>query len=90
MSESIISDPKKTDFIEVSGSIISNINIKMAIFLFFTGMVIFSDIFSDNFLNNMDGAIHGEITTTKGTVIQLVVFVLCYLILDLLVKGEWI
>jgi hypothetical protein len=90
MSELINSDPKKTDFIEVSGSIISNINIKMAIFLFFTGMVIFSDIFSDNFLNNMDGAIHGEITTTKGTVIQLVVFVLCYLILDLLVKGEWI
>jgi hypothetical protein len=84
------SNTKKSDFVVLTGNVVNSINFKMAIFLFFIGMLIFSDVFIDSILNQFDGAVHGECATTKGTMIQLIAFILCYIILDLLIQGEWI
>ena len=81
---------KKTDFMQMSGNMLSNINIKMSFILFFLGMIIFSDLFIDGFLNKFDGAVHGECTTTKGTIIQLLFLVIGYIIMDLVTKYEWL
>jgi hypothetical protein len=81
---------KKSDFVSISSRILSSINFKMAIFLFFVGMLVFSDLFIDGFLSTIPDSVQGECTTTKGTMIQLTVFIICFLVLDLLVAGEWI
>jgi hypothetical protein len=79
---------KKSDFLEVLGNVTCNINFKMAIFLFIIGMCIFSDLFINGVLSKFDGTVSGECTTTKGTVIQLTIFILIYLVLDLLMQGK--
>ena len=84
------SDSNKSDFLEALSNMTSNINFKMGIFLFLIGMCIFSDLFINGFLSNFEGTISGECTTTKGTIIQLTIFILLYLVLDLLMKGKLI
>ena len=93
MSESDKSTEKtesKSDFVEALGNVTCNINFKMAIFLFIIGMCIFSDLFINGVLSKFDGAISasGECASTKGTIIQLTIFILLYLVLDLLMKGK--
>ena len=83
------STSKKSDFVKVGGNLISNINFKMAFFLFFIGMIIFSDLFI-KILCKTEGTVVGECTTTKGSMIQLLVFVLCFLVLDLVMKYGWL
>jgi hypothetical protein len=80
---------KKSDLMKVSGGVISHIRIKMGFLLFFFGMLIFSDIFVDNLLNEKmhDGA---GCPNTLGTVTQLTCLVLLYLVLDLLDQYEFI
>lgn len=90
MSEPINEDDsksKKTDLMNLSGGVISNINYKVGFLLFFIGMLLFSDIFIENALpaTMHDGA---GCPNTSGTVTQLTVFVLIYLVLDLLVKYD--
>lgn len=84
------SDTKKTDFVKISSNLVSNISIKIGFFLFIIGMFIFSDIFIDGILSNIPDTVHGECTTTKGSMIQLLLFVIAYLILDIAVKFEWL
>lgn len=81
---------KKTDFMQMSGNLLTNISIKMSFILFFLGMIIFSDLFIDGFLNKFDGTVHGECTTTKGTVIQLLMLVFAYIVMDLVIKYGWL
>ncbi len=96
MSESIDSENetknksshRKSDFVEMLFSLAGNVNIKIAIFLFFIGMIIFSDLFINNVLTKFNDSIYGECTTTKGTIIQLLLFILAYLMLDLLSAGK--
>ena len=93
MSQSIdceYTQSKKSDFMQLSAVTIGNINIKIAVFLFFVGMIIFSDLFIEKFLSGIEGTTYMECTTTKGTMIQLVFFILCYLIIDLLNQGNFI
>jgi hypothetical protein len=98
MSEAIVdtTDPdysddcKKTDLMKLSGEFISKINFKMGFLLFFVGMIIFSDIFINGVLSNFNDCVSGECTTTKGTMLQLTVLVLVYLVLDLVVKYDWL
>lgn len=89
-NEDIDTSKNKSDFVSLTSRLISNINFKMAIFLFFLGMIIFSDLFIDGFISKIDGTVNGECCTTKGSILQLIIFILGYLILDLLIKGEWI
>lgn len=81
---------KKTDFVSVGGNIISNINLKVAFFIFLLGMVIFSDIFITILGKFSSANVDGSCTTTQGTFIQLLLLVIGYIILDLLVSGGYI
>ncbi len=87
-----LSEPKKKkgtgdDFPSMTADLFSNINFKAAIFLFMIGILIFSDVFIENILSSFSGASASGEATTKGTVIQLFVLVLGYLIIDLLIQG---
>jgi hypothetical protein len=93
MSESIDCDDsqsKKSDFMQLSAVTVGSINIKIAVFLFFIGMIIFSDLFIEKFLSTIEGTTYMECTTTKGTMIQLIFFIICYIIIDLLSQGNFI
>jgi len=94
MSESIDNDDKpmsqKSDFVELTNNIAGEVNVKMGIFLFIIGMFLFSDMFINTVLTKFDNAVAGECTTTKGTIVQLTLFIICYLVLDLLMKGKFI
>jgi hypothetical protein len=79
---------KQTDLMKLSGSVLSNINYKVAFMLFVISILLFSDIFIDAVIRPIDGAIEGECTTTKGTIIQLIFLVIAYIILDLVVKYD--
>ena len=83
-------DPKKSDFVSVSGNIISSINYKLGFFMFLIGMFLFSDMFIDNILGGIDDSVDGETPTTKGTIIQLLIFVLFMLVFDVMIKWEWL
>ena len=74
------------DFPGIGIELMKRVNFKTAVFLFFIGLFIFSDIFIENFLpKNM---VDGYCTDSRGTVIQLIVLVLMYIIIDLLVQGN--
>jgi hypothetical protein len=74
------------DFPSIGVDLIKKINFKVAIFLFFIGLFIFSDVFIENFLpkNNIDG----YCADSQGTMIQLLLFVCLYVIVDLLAQGS--
>ena len=84
------SSVKKSDFVRIGGNVLGSINLKMAFFLFLLGMLIFSDVFIDGILSKMDGNVQGECTTTKGTLIQLLLLCLSYIVLDLFTKAGWL
>lgn len=80
----------KSDFMKLSGNLLSNINWKVSFLLFIVGMLIFSDVFIDNVLRQFSGTVEVECTTTKGTMMQLTCIVLVYIFLDLMVKYDWL
>ena len=90
MSEDIGSSKKedidetsdKSDLMKVSGNLISNLPIKMAIIIFFIGMIVFSDLFIDGVLSKFDNSVLGECTTSKGSIIQLLFLVFGFIIMD--------
>jgi hypothetical protein len=89
-NEDELDNGKKSDFVAVSGNIISSINYKLGLFMFMLGMLVFSDLFIEKILGGLGGAVDGECTTTKGTIIQLVMFVILMLALDVLIKWGWL
>lgn len=84
------SDATKSDFMKIGGNIFSNIPYKLTFFMFLVGMLIFSDLFIDGFLHGIPGAVDGECASSKGTIIQLLLFCLALIMLDLMIKYEWI
>ena len=86
LSEENTESSKKTDFLNVTGNFLTDINYKISIFIFFIGILIFSDIFISNILSKFGGAVDGESPTTKGTIIQLLFLTIAYIIADLLSK----
>ncbi len=85
-----VDDPKKTDFVKAGGELFKKLNLKVAFFLFFIGMLLFSDVFINGVLMHIDGAVDGECTTTKGTIMQLLILTVLYIVLDLCVKADLI
>ena len=93
MSESIemeftpeAEDASKSDFVEVSGNVVSNIPVKLPFLTFLIGMMIFSDLFIDNVLRKMDGMVMGEVATTKGTMVQLTMLCMALIVFDMLIN----
>lgn len=79
-----------TDFVNITGGVMSNINYKLAIYMFVFGLFLFSDVFVDGFLSYVPNTIDGEYTTNKGTTVQLLLFVLLLVIFDLLIQYEFV
>lgn len=78
-----------TDLLSVSGGLLYNINWKVAIFIFIISIFIFSDLFAEGFLKNIDSSFtDGTNTTNKGTIAQILTLVASYIGMDLLVKYE--
>ena len=75
------------DFPSMTADLFKNTNFKTAVFLFLFGVLIFSDVFIANVLDKYNGAVESGVATTKGTIVQLLVLVVGYLIIDLLVQG---
>ena len=89
ISKGIIKKKVKHDeLLNIFADLFGSINYKVAIFLFIIGIIIFSDTFIDSFLNHIPGSVYDDSPTTKGTVVQLVVLVFGYILIDLLVQGE--
>ena len=65
-------------------------NIKIALFIFFLFIILSSDIFIDKMLSKVTGAVDGRCPTGKGTIIQGLLLVLCYIIFDMLVRGGFL
>ena len=76
------------DLAGMTTSMLGRINFKAGIFIFLMGILIFSDVFIQQVLTKFNGASHDGQASTGGTVIQLIVLVLGYLIVDLLVQGS--
>ena len=81
---------KKSDLINVGSGLLSNINYKLAFFMFILGMFLFSDLFIEQVLSNTPGAVDGECATSKGTMIQLLFYTVSLIILDLMIKSNWL
>ena len=82
---------KKTDrddFGNMATVFFGKINFKIAIFIFIFGVFIFSDMFIEHVLSKIKDSSSGGESTTKGTLIQLLILVLFYLICELLVQAE--
>jgi len=94
MSESIEYKPEhdnsKSDFMEVGGNIFTNVPYKLTFFMFFIGMLLFSDLFINNVLSGIPDTVDGECPTSKGTIIQLLLYCLSLIICDLMIKYKWI
>jgi hypothetical protein len=75
----------KSDFPSMGIDLLKRVNIKIALFLFIIGIFIFSDIFSQILLPNYDDGTN-TINST-GTIIQLMLLSIAYIILDLLDQG---
>jgi len=76
----------ESDFPSMGVDLLKRINFKVSLFLFLIGLFILSDIFIDKFLpvSYQDGT---NCPNSSGTVVQLIVLVICYIIVDLLVQG---
>lgn len=83
-------DLKKSDLMAVSGNLITSINYKLGLFMFVLGVLVFSDVFIEKILGRMGGMVDGEITTTKGATVQLVIFILLMLFIDVMIQWGWL
>jgi hypothetical protein len=76
----------KDDLICVGKQLLDLVNVKMCLFLFMLGIILFSDVFINTILINFSDSVDGECTTTKGTIIQLMLLIVGYVIIDILIK----
>jgi hypothetical protein len=63
---------------------------KVSLFLFVIMLFVYSDIYVELFLTSIDKAVEGDCPTSKGTLIQIITTIICYMALDLLVQGEFL
>ena len=91
-SESLSEEPVKenvhpnNDFPSMGVDLVKKINFKVAFFLLLVSMLIFSDVFMENIIPTKYSM--GGVPDTKGTMIQLLMLVMAYIVIDLMVKGE--
>ena len=79
------------DFPSMCVDLFRKANFKIGIFMYIIGIFIFSDMFIDKVLSKFkDSVTDDHQSTTKGTAIQLIFFVLAYICLDLLVQNKYI
>jgi hypothetical protein len=77
-----------SDFISMFSDLFNGVNYKVAILLFILGIIIFSDSFIECFLIGFAHSVDGDVPTTKGTMIQLILLTLGYVVVDLMVASN--
>ena len=83
----IINDNSRdSDFPSMGVDLLKKINFKVAFFMFLIGLFIFSDIFIEKCLpaSYQDGS---NCTNSYGTIAQMTILVLVYVVIDLLSQG---
>ena len=77
---------EKSDFPSMGVDLLKRVNIKIAFFLMLIGLFLFSDVFIEKVLpaSYQDGA---NCPNSMGTMMQLLLLVLAYLVIDLLSQG---
>jgi hypothetical protein len=81
-----VSDTKtQGDFPSMGADLLKMVNIKISLFLLLIGFFIFSDVFINNVLPKDYHAM--GCPTNQGTMVQLTLFVLSYICIDLLIQG---
>lgn len=83
-SNGIIKD-SANDFPSMGVDLLKRINFKVGFFLMILGMFLFSDLFVETVLSEHQRS--GDMPNTIGTTIQLIIFILAYIVIDLLVQG---
>lgn len=78
----------RSDFYELTGRAIGSVNVKLAVFMFAFGVLIFSDMFTDNVLSKFDNSTLGMNPNTKGTFIQLLVYTLLLIVLEMMISAR--
>lgn len=89
--EDIDDDGKKPD--DLASAFVgffTTLNYKLLLFLFLFFILVNSDIFVDKILSNIEGAVEVREPTAKGTVIQGLILVFFYMIVDLIIKLGFI
>lgn len=66
----------------------THINWRIGLFIFVLGIFVFSDVFIELFLSGVPGATSLGNATTKGTIIQMVIITIAYLLVDVLVQSD--
>ena len=88
---SSVNGNKKTktpgDFPSLFADLFMRINWKMAFFLFLFFIILTSDIFIDKCLRKVPGSVNNMTSTNKGTVIQGVVLVIFFIIMDTIINS---
>lgn len=88
MDSEPVEEVKKGDLIKVTTDFLGNISYKLIFFLFMAFLFISSDVFSNNVLSKIDGAIELNDVTTYGTIVQGVILILFYLTIDMAIKAD--
>jgi hypothetical protein len=79
---------KCDDFPSLGIDLFKKINFKIAIFLFVISFLVNSDIFIEKILIKFKDAVSGELPTSHGVIIQIMVIIISYIIIDLLVQSD--
>jgi hypothetical protein len=82
---------KKSDFLQLSGRLITSIQWKVLIIVFVIGCLILSDVFINGVLKNINpNFVDGEHTTSTGTAMQMLFISIAYMLIDLVVKSDFL
>jgi hypothetical protein len=84
---SYLFEKERDDFPSLGIDLLKKINFKVAIFLFAISFLLNSDIFIEKVLTKFKNAVNGDLPTSKGIVIQLVMLTIGYIIIDLFVQS---
>jgi hypothetical protein len=74
------------DFPSIGMELFKKIHIKTAILLFIASVIIFSDFFVANVIPK--SMVNIDMPDNKGTLLQLLLLTLTYIVIDLLVQGK--
>ena len=81
---------EKDDFLSMITDLVRKVNWKIAIFLFLIGIFVMSDVFIGGVLKRCNNCEQDDVPTSKGTMVQLMFLSMAYILLDLLVGGEYL
>ena len=85
-----LNDEEGHDFLTLGKDLFSKIPLKKAALLALVMVLVLSTTFISTVLSKISGAVVLENTTTKGSLIQVLVVVLAYIGIDIIINAELI